>query len=137
MIFRMSWLICMLVYLSINGQVFATPIHLCHSMAKTSVSSKSSSAPLKTNELQYVTENVSTSDEMFTQKTMENCHCVECDCTSICECTSSRTAQANSFIVNSKEIVDFSTSTEDVIANTEQQLISPRRHSLYRPPIFI
>ena len=130
----MSWLVCMLVYLSINGQVTATPIHLDHCVAKISVSSISSSASLKINQ-HYVTNKISTSGEMLIHKKMESCQCVECGCTPKCECTSSRAAQTSSLLIYSNAIVEFSTRTEQATANTDLQLISPLLQSLYRPPI--
>lgn len=128
MLSRMGWFLCMLIYLSINGQVFATPVHLCPAMAPSSVTSMSSSDSLKIHDHHHMEAEVS-SDDM--QLEMKNCQCVDCDC------TDNMVVQANSSLTSNVNIAVYVPLTEHILSNQEQDFISQPCSNPLRPPIVV
>lgn len=130
MLFRMSWVLCMLIYLSINGQVFATPVHLCSAMAQNSVTSMPSSDTLKVHEHHHIEKQISSVDVAIEDK-MKNCECVDCDC------TANMVAQANSSLVTNIDLTVYLPPVGHMIRKSEQNFISLAHSNPLRPPIFV
>ena len=128
MLSRVGWFLCMLIYLSINGQVFATQVHLCPAMAQSSVTSMSSSDSLKIHDHHHMEAEVA-SDEM--QSEMKNCQCVDCDC------TANMVVQANSSLTSNIDLAVYVPLIECIISNQDQDFISQPCSNPLRPPIVV
>ena len=130
----MSWLLSIVIYLSVNGQVFSTPIHLCQAMAKTSITSLTSSDTLNIHQHHQMDEQaslVNNTEKLSEQSSMDNCQCIECDC------TPNMVSQANSSMVSKEELIVFSLNVEHVLIKREITFISQPYSNVYRPPISI
>ena len=83
---RLNWLFCILIYLSVNGQVFATAINLCSEMAITSNALSSLNNTVNIHDHHHDgghQEKVEISESKHANhdsKEMDNCQCIDCDC---------------------------------------------------------
>ncbi len=132
---RLNWLFCILIYLSGNGQVFATAIHLCSEMAITSNALSSLNRTVNIHDHhhdvghQEKTEILESKHANHDSKTMDNCHCVDCDC------THDYTGQANSSLVQEVNISGFIPVISKATNSLIQNFISQPQSNPYRPPI--
>ncbi|MFT5755791.1 MAG: hypothetical protein ACI9LM_000503 [Alteromonadaceae bacterium] len=142
MLFRMSWLLSLVIYLSVNGQVFTAPIHLCQAMANTSISLLVSSDTPSSHQDQhqvhqmdeeaFLVRNIKNKAENFSEQTsMDNCQCVDCDC------TANIVSQANSAMLSKEALTVFLLHVEGALSKRATTFISQPHSNLYRPPIFL
>jgi hypothetical protein len=137
MIFRQSWLLSILIYLSVNGNVFAVPMHLCQAMAAHSVSVMSKAEPLKIHDHHpqplhqtnghHSAEN---SHTMNMSMDMENCSCVDCDC------TASVVGQITTSLLTRVDLTTYVPSHGIDYSTHPITFISQPHTTPLRPPIF-
>ena len=157
MLTRLNWLLFVLIYLFVNGQVFSVPVHLCESMAMSAVSTMPSSYTLKVHEHDQMMHQSSESppvhldhqmagrsDEIPNQqlrkksvntKSKPHAHMKDCTCVD-CDCTSHSLAQTNASISPSVELNSFIAVPQLVIAKSAFNFKSLILSNLQRPPIF-
>ena len=82
---HLNWVLLLLIYLSVNGQVFSTPVHICQAMAKSNQALLSSPTSIKIHEhhqmnayMEKKAEHTSAAEQA--NSSMKSCHCVDCDC---------------------------------------------------------
>jgi hypothetical protein len=140
MLFRLNWLFIIFIYLSVNGQVFATAIHICSEMALTStVLSTSQNAvnihehhqkPVHQEILHHEEgEKSSMMHDMSASKTMDNCQCIDCDC------VQNITGQANTSLVQNSVLTGYLPVVTTIFLMPEQNFNSQPNTNPYRPPI--
>ncbi|TMS81984.1 hypothetical protein [Pseudoalteromonas sp. S554] len=133
---RLNWLFYILIYLSLNGQVFATAIHLCSEMAITSNALSSLNKTVNIHDHHHDSEHQEKAEipeskhANHDSKTMDNCHCIDCDC------MQDYTGEANSSLVQDINISGFLPVISKVTKSLIQNFISQTRSNPYRPPIF-
>tara|TARA_B110000467_G_scaffold161327_1_gene182197 strand:- start:557 stop:1015 length:459 start_codon:yes stop_codon:yes gene_type:complete len=135
MLIRLNWLFIIFIYLSVNGQVFATAIHICSEMAlSTSVLSTSQNA-VNIHEHHQKSmhhedgQQKSMTHEMSKSKTMDNCQCVDCDC------VQNITGQTNPSLVQYSVLTNYLPVVTTMLVMPEQNFISQPQTNPYRPPI--
>ena len=132
---RLSWLFCIFIYLSVNGQVFATAIHLCSEMAITSNALTSLNKAVNIHDHHHEGEHqekaeISESKHAnHNSKTMDNCHCIDCDF------MYDYTGQANSSLVQNINLSGFIPVISKATNSLIQSFISQPQSNPYRPPI--
>ncbi len=135
MLFRLNWLFMVFIYLSVNGQVFATPIHICSEMALSSTVLSTSKNAVNIHEHHQKSmhheegEQKSMTHEMSKSKTMDNCQCIDCDC------VQNIAGQANSSLVQSSVLAGYLPIVTTILVMPEQNFISQPHTNPYRPPI--
>ena len=135
MLFRLNWLFMILIYLSVNGQVFATAIHICSEMAlSTSVLSTSQNAVNIHEHHQKSmhhedSEQSSMSHDMSESKTMDNCQCIDCDC------VQNIVGQANYSLLQNSVLTGYLPVVTTILIMPEQNFISQLHTTPYRPPM--
>jgi hypothetical protein len=121
--------------LSVNGQVFAAPIHLCSEMALSSNTLSTSQKIVNIHEHDKkskhhgIGENQSMKHEMNQSIAMDNCHCIDCDC------IQNITGQANTSLVQKNSLSDYLPLLTDVSIKLIQDFISQPQTNPFRPPI--
>jgi hypothetical protein len=135
MLIRLNWLFIIFIYLSVNGQVFATAIHVCSEMAlSTSVLSTSQNA-VNIHEHHQKSmhhedgEQKSMTHDMSKSKTMDNCQCIDCDC------VQNITGQTNASLVQYSVLAEYLPVVTIILVMPEQNFISQPQKTPYRPPI--
>ncbi|PCH97233.1 MAG: hypothetical protein COB83_02980 [Gammaproteobacteria bacterium] len=138
--FRLSWLLSIFIYLSVSGNLFAVPVHLCPSMAAKYISALSTSNTLKIHEHQLQTSQSmenhhSTSIKQHALQTqndtnMESCSCVDCDC------TTSHIVQITTSLITNVDLITFIPSHGSVFSKGALNFISQPQTNPLRPPIF-
>jgi len=129
---HLNWILLLLIYLSVNGQVFATPVHICQAMAISNQALLSSPTSIKIHEHHQMNassvevERTSATEQV--NSTMKSCHCVDCDC------TDNVIGQANGYLLYSPLII-ASIKTDILLVEGEQHFISQPHPNLFRPPI--
>jgi len=130
---RIVLLLNIVIYLLVNGQVFAKPIHLCQAMAVHNISATLSTDTLQIHQHPDVNEHHKTSkhiaDELKTAASMNNCQCVDCDC------TTNLVSQVNLTIVSRYELVVYFSVTQQITNKPAKVYASEPLANLYRPPI--
>lgn len=132
---RLNWLLYILIYLSVNGQVFAAPIHLCSEMALSSNTLSTSPKAVNIHEHEKksrhhdISEKLSMKHDMNQTIEMDNCHCIDCDC------IQNVTGQSNSSLVQKNTLTDFFPTLAKVSVKLKQDFISQPHSNLFRPPI--
>ena len=129
---RLNWLFYILIYLSVNGQVFATAIHLCSEMAITSNALTSLNNTVNIHDHHDDGHQVKPESKHANHdsKTMDNCHCIDCDC------MQDYTGQVNYLLVQDINILGFLPIISKVTKSLIQNFISQPQSNPYRPPIF-
>jgi len=124
----------MVIYLFVNGQVLAKPVHLCHAMAAHNITSTLAADTLQIHQHPVVDEHhkVGTQvvDEIKTDSSMNNCQCVDCDC------TANLISQANLTLVSVHELVAYFPIIQKITSKPVNAYASQSLSNLYRPPIF-
>ena len=121
--------------MSVSGQVFATAIHLCSEMALTTSVLSSSHAAVNIHDHHHESgyqESSVTVDKKHANhdlKTMDNCHCIDCDC------MQNLTGQANSSLIQDNSLSDCFPVISTVQKRLNQNFISQPQSNPYRPPI--
>jgi len=129
---HLNWILLLLIYLSVNGQVFSMPVHICQAMAANNHSLLASSTAIKIHEhhkmdaVEMSAEHDVIADQTNTK--MKSCHCVDCDC------TEKAVGQANGFLLYFP-LVTASLKTDILLIEKEQHFISQPHSNLFRPPI--
>ncbi len=135
MLFRLNWLFIIFIYLSVNGQIFATPIHICSEMALTSTVLSTSQNAVNIHEHHQKSmhhndsEQKSMTHDMSKSKTMDNCQCIDCDC------VQNIAGQANTSLVPNSVLTGYLPVVTTVFVMFEQNFISQPHTNPYRPPI--
>ena len=135
MLFRLSWLYLITIYLSVNGQVFATAIHICPQMALTSTVLSTSQNAVNIHEHHQKSmhhedgEQNSMAHDMSESKTMDNCQCIDCDC------VQNIAGQANYSLVQNCVLTGYLPVATTLLIMQEQNFISQLHTTPYRPPI--
>jgi len=135
MLFRVNWLFLIFIYLSVNGQVFATAIHICPQMALTSTVLSTSQNTVNIHDHHQKSihhegaEQSSMSYDMSASKTMDNCQCIDCDC------VQNIAGQANSSFVQNSVLTRYLPVATAILIIPEQNFISQPHRTPYRPPI--
>ncbi|AOW78938.1 hypothetical protein A3Q34_01815 [Colwellia sp. PAMC 20917] len=135
MLFRFNWLLMIFIYLSVNGQVFATAIHICPEMALTSTVLSTSQNAINIHEHnqeaiyhEEVEQSIMAHD-MSGSKTMDNCQCIDCDC------VQNISGQANYSLVQNCVLTGYLPVATTILIMPEQNFISQLHTTPYRPPI--
>ena len=134
---RLNWLLYIFIYLSVNGQVFAAPIHICSEMAISSNTLSTSQKSVNIHEHETksshheVGEELSMIHDMNKLITMDNCHCIDCDC------IQNITGQANTSLVQQNYLTDYLPVLTRVSVKLNQAFISQPHTNPFRPPIII
>lgn len=137
MLLRLNWLFMLFIYLSVNGQVFATAVHLCPQMALSSSTLSTSQNIVNIHEHHQKIElndhnaKQKVIDDMLASKTMNNCQCVDCDC------VQNISGQANTSLVQNTNLIDYLPVSTLVLSKFNQDFISQPQTNPYRPPIVI
>jgi len=132
---RLNWLFYILIYLSLNGQVFATAIHLCSEMAITSNALSSLNKTVNIHDHHHDSEHQEKAEipeskhANHDSKEMDNCQCIDCDC------ISEHINDANSTIVQDINIPGFLPVISKAANSLIQNFISQPQSNPYRPPI--
>ena len=134
MFFRLNWLFILFIYLSVNGQVFATSIHICSEMAMTSSVLSSNQVNVKIHdhhpsEHHEMTEQKNIDHGSHNSAPMDNCQCVDCDC------VQTLSGQANSSLLQKTKISDYLPVISTVLTRINQDFISLPHSNPFRPPI--
>ncbi len=140
MLLRLNWLFMLFIYLSANGQVFATAVHLCPQMALSSSALSTSKNTVNIHEHHQKTEHQTImhhegseqkimKHDMSVSKTMNNCQCVDCDC------VQNITGQANTSLLQKNNLIDYLPVSTVVLSKFNQDFISQPQTNPYRPPI--
>lgn len=135
MLFRLSWLFILFIYLSINGQVFAIAIHICPQMALTSTVLSTSQNAVNIHEHHQKSmhhedgEQSSMTHDMSESKTMDNCQCINCDC------VQNVAGEVNTSLVQSSVLTSYLPIVTTILVMPEQNFISQPHSNPYRPPI--
>lgn len=134
---RLNWLLFILIYLSVSGQVFAAPIHLCSEMALSSNTLSTSPKAVNIHEHEKkpmrheISGEPSMVHEMNKSITMDDCHCIDCDC------IQNITGQANTSLVQQNNLTDYLPVLTGVSVKLNQDFISQPHTNPFRPPIII
>ena len=134
MLLRLNWLFTIFIYLSINGQIFAAPLHLCSDMAISSNILSTSQKAVNIHEHEKKATHLEIGEEpnmMHESKEMDNCHCIDCDC------IQTITGQANTSLVQENNLTDFLPTLTKVLVKLNQEFISQSHTDPFRPPIVI
>lgn len=137
MLLRLNWLFTIFIYLSINGQIFAAPLHLCSEMALSSNTLSTSQKTVNIHEHEKKSTHLEIGEEpsmihdMHESKEMDNCHCIDCDC------IQTITGQANTSIIQQNSLTDFFPTLTKVLVKLNQEFISQSHTNPFRPPIVI
>ncbi len=131
---RLNWLFFIFIYLSINGQVFATAIHLCSEMAMNSSVLTSSNNAVNIHDhhdssYQYKNKIIDKKHINRDLTTMDNCHCIDCDC------MQELTGQTNSSLLQDTDLSDYLPVITTASKNLSQNFVSQPQSNPYRPPI--
>lgn len=134
MLLRMNWLFFLFMYLSVNGQVFATPVHICSEMAMRSAVLSSNQVNVKIHdhhpsEHHEMTEQTNIVHGSHNSATMDNCQCVDCDC------VQTLSGQANPSLLQKINISDYLPVISTVLTQINQDFISLPHSNPFRPPI--
>jgi hypothetical protein len=134
MLFRLNWLFLIIIYLSVNGQVFAKAIHICPEMAMTSSALYTSTTRVKIHDHDQKNDHHGNSEQInkthneHESAAMDDCKCVDCDC------VQNITGQTNSSLFQDSKITDYFPFLSKVLANLNRHLISQPNSNPYRPP---
>lgn len=140
--FRLSWLLNIFIYLLVNGNLFAAPVHLCHSMAANETTSLSSSDTLKIHQHHAENNNLEQSMTIMSEEhqgqtmesqAMEDCSCTDCDCTK--SCTTSNIGQVTVYLESNLDLISYVPSVSASIAKRALNFISQPQSNPLRPPI--
>jgi hypothetical protein len=135
MLFRLNWLFMILIYLSVNGQVFATAIHICSEMALSTPVLSTSQNAVNIHEHHQKSmhhedsEQSSMSHDMSESKTMDNCQCIDCDC------VQNIAGQANYSLLQNSVWAGYLPVVTTILIMPEQNFISQLHTTPYRPPM--
>ncbi len=133
--FRLHWLFFIVIYLSANGQVFATPIHICSQMALTSTALSNSKITLNIHEHHKKNEHIKSSEktnethDAHKSTTMDNCQCIDCDC------VQNITGKINSSLLQDIRSLVYFPIFSTVLANINLNFIFQPHSTPYKPPI--
>lgn len=137
MLLRLNWLFTIFIYLSINGQIFAAPLHLCSEMALASNTLSTYDKTVNIHEhgkrpIHFdIDEKSSMIHSMHKSEEMDDCHCIDCDC------IQKITGQANTTIVQENSLTNFLPILTIVLVKLNQEFISQIQTNPFRPPIVI
>lgn len=135
MLFRLNWLCLIIIYLSVNGQVFASAIHICPQMALTSTVLSTSKNAVNIHEHHQKTMYHKDTDlrnmthDMSESKAMNNCQCVDCDC------VQNISGQTNSSLFKNNVLTGHLPVVTTISIAVEQHFISQPYTNPYRPPV--
>ncbi len=135
MLLRLNWLFIICIYLSVNGQVFATPIHICPQMALSSSTLSTSKNAVNIHEHHQKSmhhedsEKGSMTHDMSDSKTMDDCQCIDCDC------VQNIAGQANTSHAHNSVLAGYLPIVTTVLLMPEQKFNSQPHTNPYRPPI--
>jgi hypothetical protein len=128
----LNWIFLLLIYLSVNGQVFSTPVHICQAMATNNYASLKSSASIKIHEhhqMKYSSvDDEQANNDQHSLLAMKSCHCVDCDC------SKNFIGQANNYLAYSLILIS-SIKKDAVFIEGEPFFLSQPHPNLFRPPI--
>jgi len=133
MFFRLSWLFIISIYLSVNGQVFASPIHLCSAMvisANVLSTSKNAVEIHEHEKLGYMEHQMSKNLTYNLSKSndMDNCKCLNCDC------VQNISGQVNTSLIQNTVPTSSLPVITTILVKLEQNFISQSPTNPYRPP---
>lgn len=128
-LFRLNWLFVVFIYLSVNGQVFATTIHICSEMAMTSSVLSSTQTNINIHDHHEVIKEMNKDHDSHKSAIMDNCQCIDCDC------VQNIYGQANSSLLLDNKISDYFPVISIVLDSLNQNFISLPNSNLYKPPI--
>ncbi|ASP48766.1 hypothetical protein [Cognaticolwellia beringensis] len=134
---RLNWLLVIMIYLSVNGQVFAKAVHVCTEMAYTASALSSANTTINIHEhhqpIEPRKDNHQINEEHNTArpKAMDNCHCVDCDC------VQNITGQANSSLLQDNSFANFFPVISINVVKLNRNFISLPYTNPYKPPITI
>jgi|TARA_R110002124_G_scaffold50897_3_gene147575 hypothetical protein len=127
-------LLNIIIYLVVNGQVFAKPIHLCQEMAMHNISATSSTDTLQIHQHHDVNAHDKADkqsvDKLKISSSMNNCQCVDCDC------SANLVSQANLTLLSRYDLVSCFAVIQQVTNKLAKVYVSEPKSNLYRPPIF-
>lgn len=135
MLLRLNWLLIMLIYLSVNGQVFATAIHICPEMSLNSKILSTSTKSVNIHEHhQKITHHKAVEYNALTHDiadtpSMNNCECVDCDC------VQNVAGQANTSLIQKSDLTSYLPVIATILVKLEQNFISQHHTTPYRPPV--
>ena len=135
MLIRLNWLFIIFIYLSVNGQVFATAIHICSAMALSTSVLSTSQNTVNIHEHHQKSmhhedgEQKSMTHDMSKSKTMDNCQCIDYDC------VQNITGKTNSSLVQYIVFAEYLPVVTTIIIMAEQNFISQSHTTPFRPPI--
>lgn len=131
MLFRLNWLFVVFIYLSVNGQVFATAIHICPEMALNSKVLSTSKKSVNIHEHHQKVEHNGITHNISESSSMNNCQCVDCDC------VQSLAGQANTSLIQKSDLTSYLPVITTILVKVEQIFISQPQSNPYRPPIIV
>ena len=132
---QLNWLCLIIIYLTVNGQVFATAIHICPQMALTSTVLSTSQNTVNIHEHHQKSMHheggaqINMTHDMSESKIMDNCQCVDCDC------VQNIAGQTNSSLVQGNALTGYLPVVTTIFVTFEQNFISQPQTNPYRPPI--
>ena len=135
MLLRLDWLFILFIYLSVNGQVFATAIHICPQMALTSTVLSTSQNAVNIHDHHQKSmhhedgEQSNMTHDMSESKTMDNCQCINCDC------VQNIAGEVNTSLVQNSVLTSYLPVVTTILVMSEQNFISQPHSNPYRPPI--
>ena len=134
MLFRLNWLFIIFIYLSVNGQVFATAIHVCSAMAISSNVLSTSKNAVNIHEHQKpgdLEHHMSKSliHDLSESNEMDTCNCLDCDC------IQNISGQANTSLIQKTGLTSYLPVITTILITLEPNYISQLNTNLYRPPI--
>ena len=126
---RIVLLLNMIIYLFVNGPVFAKPIHLCQAMAVHNITSTSALSTDIPHIHQHKKVNNQVVDSIKTDSSMNNCQCVDCDC------SANLVSQVNLTMVSEHELASYFSVIQQITHKSTKAYLSQPLSNLYRPPI--
>ncbi|MBL4941277.1 MAG: hypothetical protein JKY81_06380 [Colwellia sp.] len=134
MTYRLNWLLSILIYLLVNGNLFAVPVHLCQSMAVNYMTTLSALDALKIHDHhskshQSINEHLFAEHEQYMEIEMESCACVECDC------TIPVVGQITTALITKVDLILYLPSHADIYEKRMVNFISQPQTNPLRPPI--
>lgn len=132
MSFRFNWFFIIFIYLSVNGELFAKPMHICPEMALSSSALPNSPQALNIHShAQSTSKNIKLRKiNLSDSELMDNCQCIDCDC------VQNIAGQASTFILQTSNLGHYLPFIPTFTVESNQYFISQPQASLYRPPIY-
>jgi len=132
---RLNWLFLIIIYLSVNGQLFATAIHMCTEMALASTALSSSTTTVNIHEhdqeieLHEGTEQINKAHDTYKSTAMDDCKCVGCDC------VRNIIGQTKPSLLPDTSLPNLSPIISIIFIKLNRVFISLPHSNPYRPPI--